>query len=93
MAASAFHPESGRYMEVLTDLPGIQFYTGNFLKEEGGKNGAFYGKRSGMCFETQFYPDSLNKAWFPSPILQAGERFQSVTCYRFGVRRMPFGAV
>lgn len=93
LAATAFHPESGRCMEVLTDLPGIQFYTSNFLSAEQGKGGAVYGRRNGMCFETQFYPDSLNKAWFPSPVLEAGEEFQSVTCYRFGVRRVPCGTV
>lgn len=73
----------GITMEVLTDLPGVQVYTGNFLIEEPGKNGAVYYHRQGICFETQYYPDGVNHANFPSPICPAGKTWCSTTEYRF----------
>lgn len=86
-AASAYEPKSGRYMEVFTTEPGIQFYTGNFLKgTETGKSGKAYKKRSGFCFETQHYPDSPNKPNFPSTLLQPGETLKSTTIYKFSVK-------
>ena len=60
-------PVSGRSMAVSTDCPGIQFYAGNFLKEEG-KGGVYYGKRSGVALETQYYPDALHHPEWPSPL-------------------------
>lgn len=81
-ALVAIYQACGRRMEVYTDLPGIQIYTSNFLKAEG-KSHAQYGRFSGICFETQYYPDSVNHSSFPSPILKKGESFQSVTEYRF----------
>lgn len=72
-----------RKMEVFTDMPGLQFYTANFLNEKRGKNGAVYGKRAGVCFETQFFPDSCNVKEFPSCVLKAGEEYDHVTIYRF----------
>ena len=82
-AASLYSRESGIRMEVLTDMPGLQMYTANFMKGEAGKNGAVYGPRSAVCFETQYWPDSLNKEGFPDCILAAGEEFRSRTTYSF----------
>ncbi len=86
-AASAYEPKSGRYMEVFTTEPGIQFYTGNFLKgAEIGKAGKAYNSREGFCLETQHYPDSPNKPNFPSTLLRPGETFNSTTIYKFSVK-------
>ena len=76
-------PVSGRSMAVYTDCPGIQFYSGNYL-DETGKDGVYYGKRSGIALETQFAPDSLHHPEWPQPITKAGERYHSETVYRFG---------
>ena len=76
-------PESGRTMEVITDCPGVQFYSGNFLQWEPGKDGAIYIHRSGICLETQFYPDAVNHPRWPQPITRAGETYHSETGYRF----------
>ena len=83
-AALAWSPDTGIYMETLTTLPGIQFYTGNFLDGcPPGKVGAIYGNRHGFCLATQFYPDTPNKPGFPPCVLRAGEEFTSLTDYRF----------
>lgn len=74
---------TGRTMEVYTDLPGMQLYTGNFIVKENGKGGAVYTKRTGVCFETQFFPNSVNVPSFDSCVLKAGETFTSTTIYRF----------
>ena len=58
-------------MEVFTTKPGIQFYSGNFVEDDEGKNGAVYQKWAGLCLETQFFPNSLKHTHFPSPILKA----------------------
>ena len=76
-------PVSGRVMEVTTDRCGVQFYSGNFLKGEKGKDGATYCFRSGICLETQFYPDAMNKPDWKKPIFKAGEPFHSETVYSF----------
>lgn len=76
-------PESGRTMAISTDCPGIQFYAGNFLKEPG-KGGVYYGKRSGVALETQFYPDALHHPDWQQPITKAGQRYHSQTRYKFG---------
>lgn len=84
LAAKAMDPESGRVMEVYTDLPGIQFYTANFLTDEmPGKGGARYDYRHAFCLETQYYPDAVHKPGFPSPILKAGEEYRTTTVYKF----------
>lgn len=84
LCAKAYDPVSGRGMEVYTDLPGMQFYTGNFLNGDlPGKEGAVYAMRSAFCFETQYYPDAANKPSFPSPILRAGEEYKTTTIYQF----------
>ena len=76
-------PESGRTMAVSTDCPGVQFYCGNFLGGEMGKDGVCYPKRSGVCLETQYYPDSMNHPEWPQPITKAGEHYHSVTRFIF----------
>lgn len=82
-AVSAWSPESGVRMDCYTDLPGVQFYTANMLGEPGGKGGWPLRKNQGFCLETQFFPDSPNQPSFPSPVLRAGERYESTTEYRF----------
>lgn len=83
LSASACDEKSGRVMEVYTDLPGVQFYTANFLQSDGGKEGAAYVPRGGYCFETQYFPDAINKPQFLSPVLKAGEKYETTTVYRF----------
>ena len=75
-------PVSGRTMAVHTDCPGIQFYAGNFLDDQG-KDGVYYGKRAGVALETQYYPDCLHHPDWPQPITPAGERYHSETTYQF----------
>ena len=75
-------PESGRIMTVSTDCPGIQFYAGNYLDDQG-KDGVYYGKRSGVALETQFYPNSVNHPEWPQPFVKAGEPYHSETKYSF----------
>ena len=75
--------ESGRALEVSTTMPGVQFYTGNFLDgSDNGRNGPI-NKRSGLCLETQFFPDSPNQQGFPSTVLRPGEKYIEKTVYRF----------
>jgi len=76
-------PVSGRTMAVSTDCPGVQFYSGNFLEGEIGKDGVSYCFRGGICLETQFYPDAVNHPEWPQPIYKAGERYHTVTKYIF----------
>lgn len=87
-AASAFHPSSGRLLEVYTTEPGMQLYTGNFLDGTLPMQGQVgnYERRTGFCFETQHYPDSPNHKEFPSVVLEPGEKYQSRTSFRFSVR-------
>lgn len=86
LCAKLYEPKSKRYMEVYTDLPGMQFYTGNFLAEpEDGKEGAVYHKQDGVCFETQFYPNACNIKEFPTTIIKAGTEYSYATIYKFGV--------
>ncbi|HYN83964.1 MAG TPA: aldose epimerase family protein [Pyrinomonadaceae bacterium] len=85
-AAEVYEPTTGRVMEVLTTEPGVQFYTGNYLAVERGKNGKPYPQRTGFCLETQHYPDSPNKPAFPSTTLRRGGRYRSTTVYRFSAR-------
>ena len=82
-AASAESEETGIKMEVYTDLPGIQFYSGNFLAGSKGKEGAVYEKGYGICFETQYFPDAIHKENFESPITKAGEVYDTTTVYKF----------
>lgn len=87
-AASAYHEETGRLLEVHTNEPGIQFYTGNFLDgtlpmPSGEGN---YEQRTGFCLETQHYPDSPNQENFPSVVLEPGETYSSKTSFKFSVK-------
>lgn len=83
-AASVYEPLSGRIMEVLTDQPGIQFYSGNFLDGSiTGKGNRAYQQHDGFCLETQHFPDSPNQPSFPSTVLRPGEKYQTTTIYRF----------
>ena len=82
VAAVMRNPENGLTMTVTTDCPGIQVYAGNFL-DNTGKGGVYYGKRSGVALETQFYPNSVNHPEWPQPFVKAGEQWQSVTRYAF----------
>ena len=82
--AKAMEPTTGRVLEVLTDQPGVQFYTGNFLDgTQIGKGGKAYQQRTGFCLETQHFPDSPNHANFPSTELKPGQKYHTVTVYRF----------
>jgi len=87
-AATVYDPGSGRYMEVLTTQPGIQFYSGNFLNGDlqVTKEGQIYIPLSGLCLETQHYPDSPNEPSFPSTILKPGETYRQITVYKFSVK-------
>ena len=80
--ATLHDPHSGRSLYVTTDCPGVQLYTANFT-DEPGKGGVHYGKRSGVCLETQFYPDSVNHPEWPQPFVKAGVPYASETVYRF----------
>jgi aldose 1-epimerase len=87
LAARVYEPTSGRVMEVYTKEPGVQFYSGNFLDGTiTGKGGTVYQHRWGLCLETQHYPDSPNKANFPSTILRPGQKYQTTTVYRFSTK-------
>lgn len=81
--ASLENESAGRIMEVYTDLPGVQFYAGNFLKPEQGKAGKTYDFRSGLALETQYYPDTPNKPQFPSSVFGPERHYHAVTEYRF----------
>lgn len=81
-AAEVRHPASGRVLEVYTTKPGLQFYSGNHLAGNQGKGGVIYNRRSGFCLETQYYPDSINRPYFPSPILRAGEEYRHTTIFK-----------
>ncbi|MBQ7795505.1 MAG: galactose mutarotase [Lachnospiraceae bacterium] len=86
LAAWVYEEASGRALEVFTDLPGVQFYTGNWLDGKEGKDGILYHDHDAFCFETQFFPDAVNKPQFASPVIKAGERFVSKTGYHFFIK-------
>ena len=86
-AATVYAPTSGRQLEVWTEEPGMQVYTGNFLNDSYvGKGGRTYGLRTGLCLETQHFPDSPNQPAFPSTVLRPGETYRTATEFRFTVR-------
>ncbi|MCP5538510.1 MAG: galactose mutarotase [Akkermansiaceae bacterium] len=87
LAATLRDPSSGRVMEILTDQPGIQFYGGNFLDGTiTGKSGVSYQHRTGLCLETQHYPDSPNQPAFPNTILKPGETYSHTMVHRFSIK-------
>lgn len=87
LQASLYDPVSGRLMEILTEEPGLQFYSGNFMDGtsilRGGQRGEF---RHGLCLETQHFPDTPNKPRFPSTLLRPGETYETKTVFRFSTR-------
>jgi aldose 1-epimerase len=84
LAARLADPGSGRVMEIYTTEPGIQFYSGNFLDGTiTGKGGRVYKKHSGLCLETQHFPDSPNHPKFPSTILRPERTLKSLTIHKF----------
>lgn len=87
LIASAYSPKTMIAMDVTSDCPCVQFYAGNFVEQEKGKNGHIYDKRDGFCLETQVEPNAVNNENFHSPILEAGEKYNSMTTYRFYVRK------
>jgi len=87
IAAEVYDEKSGRVMEVYTTKPGIQLYTGNFLTGlEIGKGGSTYPKRSGLCLETQYFPNAINNKNFASPILKAKQEYEEKTIYKFSTK-------
>jgi hypothetical protein len=92
VAAWVHEPKSGRIMELLTDAPGMQFYTGNFLNGEGGKDGAVYAKHGGFCLETQAFPDAVNQPRFPSSVIAPGRPYLHTMVVRFHTQKMSSSA-
>jgi aldose 1-epimerase len=87
LAARVYEPATGRVMEIFTDQPGIQLYSGNFLNGTvKGKGGVAYNKHFGFCLETQHFPDSPNHANFPSTILEPGKKYATATIHKFSVK-------
>jgi aldose 1-epimerase len=85
-AADLYNPESGRYMQVLTDQPGLQFYSGNFLNGKAGKGGVAYKFRSALALEAQHFPDSPNEPKWPSVVLKPGQVYKQTTIYKFSTK-------
>lgn len=86
-AAELYDAQSGRVVDVQTTEPGVQFYSGNFLDGTArGKAGKAYNYRTGLCLETQHFPDSPNHPHFPTTTLKPGERFRSTTIYAFSTK-------
>jgi len=84
VAATLYSPVSGIKMDVYTDEPGIQVYSGNFLNGTvKGKNGITYQRRAAVCLETQHYPDSPNRPEWPTVVLRPGETYNSHCTYKF----------
>ncbi|WP_212003356.1 aldose epimerase family protein [Chitinophaga sp. HK235] len=86
--ASLYDPASGRYMEMATTEPGVQFYSGNFLDGTlaNTRNGQKYVQHAGLCLEAQHFPDSPNQSDFPNVILKPGETYTQTTVYRFSTK-------
>jgi len=88
LAAKVVDPKTGRVLTVTTTQPGVQFYSGNFLDGTyTGKAGVKYTKNTGLCLETQHYPDSPNQAAFPSTLLKPGESMHSETVFAFSAQK------
>ena len=81
--ASVYEPVSGRFLEVYSDKPGVQLYSGNFLDGTlPNKSNGTYQHRTGFCLETQYYPDSPNQKNFPSVRLNPGKKYRSKTVFK-----------
>ena len=85
-AAELWCPRTGIGLELSTSLPGMQLYTAGFLTERTGKSGAVYGPGHAVCLEPQFFPDAVNHANFPSPVLRTRAEYRQTIRYRFFVR-------
>ncbi len=86
-AATVCEPTTGRMLEIWTDQPGVQFYSGNFLDSTlTGKRGQVYHQYYGLCLETQHFPDSVNHPNFPSTILKPGKTLKTTTVHKFSVK-------
>ncbi|XP_066387857.1 uncharacterized protein [Miscanthus floridulus] len=79
--------DSGRVMELWGNQPGLQFYTGNFLKGDQGKDGAVYAKHGGMCLETQDYPDAVHEPGFPAEVYRPGQLYKHYMLYKFSINK------
>ena len=80
--ATAFSPKTGIMLKVLTNQPGVQFYTGKYLNVQNGKNGIYYKPFTAFCFETQHHPNSVNIPSFAETILRPGEKYLSSTVFK-----------
>lgn len=89
LAAVLSDPRSGRVMEIRTTQPGLQFYSGNFLNGKPSGEGSVYGYRTGLCLETQHFPDSPNHPAFPNTILRPGQTYSEKTVLRFRTSELP----
>jgi len=88
LVCTVYDPQTGRELQVLTDQPGMQFYSGNFFSgSTDGKSGRPLSFRSSLALETQFYPDSPNQPAFPSVLLEPGKKYTHTCIYKFGVRK------
>ncbi len=87
LAVRLYEPVSGRTMECWTTEPGIQMYTDNWATGYAGQHGATFPRRSAVCFEAQHFPDSPNRPYFPSVVLNPGEIYRQTTIYKFGVKQ------
>ena len=86
LAARVYEPKSGRTMELHTTEPGLQFYSGNLMREPVlGKAGHVYRRRSGLCLEPQHFPDSPNQPNFPSTVLKPGDQYRQTSAFKFYV--------
>lgn len=83
LAAIVQHKKSGRKMELYTNAPGLQFYTGNFLKDVKGKGGCVYEAHAALCLETQGFPDAVNQPNFPSQIVFPGKAYRHSMLFKF----------
>ena len=86
LMASVYCEKTGIALDAYTDCPGVQFYAGNFINNEQGKEGVVYGKRQGFCLESQYSPNAMNEENFEKPILKAGEKYDTKTIYKFYVK-------
>lgn len=85
--AEVYSPETGICMTCFTDLPGVQFYAGNMIPEQEGKQHVHYGKRQGLCLESEYFPNAINIEAFAKTVTKAGEHYESLTRYRFSIRK------
>ncbi|OVA04193.1 Aldose 1-/Glucose-6-phosphate 1-epimerase [Macleaya cordata] len=82
-AAKVKDPSSSRVLKLWTNAPGMQFYTGNYVNGVKGKGGAIYGKHSGLCLETQGFPNAINQSNFPSIVVKPGEKYKHTMLFEF----------